>query len=163
MINHLRDGLDRLRDRVHRVTAGADAGSALVEFLGVTLLLLVPTVYLVLTLARVEAAAFAAEGAAREAGRIIAAAETMDDALVGTYQAVEVAFSDQGVDVDPADAVAVTCSADPCLSPGAYVHVEVAATVDLPLLPDAVAEATRSHVRIEASATTGIDRFRERP
>ncbi|QGH69145.1 pilus assembly protein [Pseudactinotalea sp. HY158] len=155
--------LARLRARLARVAAGGDSGSAVVEFLGVTLLLLVPTVYLVLTLARVEAAAFAAEGAAREAGRIIAAAESMDDALVTMHQAVELAFADQGIDVDPQAAVAVTCSDDPCLSPGAYVHVAVAATVDLPLLPDVVADATRSSVRIEASATTGIDRFRERP
>lgn len=140
-----------------------DRGSAVVEFLGVTLVLLIPTIYLILTLARVEAAAFAAEGAARDAGRIIASAQTLDAGLAGAYQAVELAFVDQGLSIDPASAVEVTCSADPCLSPDAYVHIEVATVVALPLLPDVVADATRSHVRIHASATTGIDRFRERP
>lgn len=152
-----------VRERLARVRAGGDDGSAVVEFLGVTLLLLVPTVYLVLTLARIEAAAFAAEGAARETGRIIAAAPTMDAGLSGAHEAIRLAFDDQGLPIDPVAALELSCSADPCMSPGAYVHIRIATSVPLPLLPDAVAGAARADVRIEASATTGIDRFRERP
>ncbi len=153
----------RARRRLARLRSHGDAGSAVVEFLGVTLLLLVPTVYLVLTLARIEAAAFAAEGAARETGRIIASAPTMAAGLADARQAIELAFADQGLEIDPDAALRLTCSADPCLSPGAYVHAQIVTTVPLPLLPDVVAEAARADVRIEATATTGVDRFRERP
>ena len=42
-----------------------DAGNAVVEFLGISLILLIPLVYLVLTLAKVQGASYAVEGAAR--------------------------------------------------------------------------------------------------
>lgn len=150
----------RLRQRRQR--GREDRGSAVIEFLGVSLLLFVPTVYLVLTLARVEAAAFAAEGAARDVGRVLAAADSMEDGLQAAHHTVEIAFADQGLAVDPAEVLEVSCSTEPCLSPGGYIHVEVAAAVALPVLPDVVAEVTNSQVHIEASAFTGIDRFRDR-
>ena len=42
-----------------------DAGNAIIEFLAVTVLLLIPILYLVLVLGRLQAATFAADGAAR--------------------------------------------------------------------------------------------------
>lgn len=56
--------MTRLRARL-----AEDRGSAMVEFLGAALILLVPLLYLVLVLAQVQSAAFAAEGAARESMR----------------------------------------------------------------------------------------------
>jgi hypothetical protein len=46
-----------------------DEGAAIVEFIALSLLLLVPLTYLVVTLSRIQAGAFAAEGAAHEAAR----------------------------------------------------------------------------------------------
>jgi len=46
----------------HRLGDG-ERGSALVELQGVSLVLLVPLVYLMLTMARIQAASFAAEAA----------------------------------------------------------------------------------------------------
>ena len=57
------------RGRPARGRQPGDAGNALVEFCVLGVLMLVPVVYLVLVLGRVEAAAFAAQRAAREAGR----------------------------------------------------------------------------------------------
>ena len=54
---------------VVRRTGHRDEGRAIVEFIAVGLLVLVPIVYLVVTLGRVQAAAFAVSTAAREAGR----------------------------------------------------------------------------------------------
>ena len=47
----------------------SDEGAAIVEFIALSLLLLVPLTYLVVTLSRIQAGAFAAEGAAHEAAR----------------------------------------------------------------------------------------------
>ena len=73
-----------------------DAGSAVIEFLAVTLLLLVPIVYLVLVLGRLQAATFAAEGAAREAGRAFTTAVGPDEGSRQAVAAVHLALSDQG-------------------------------------------------------------------
>ena len=59
--------------------SSSDAGNAVVEFLAVTVLFLVPIVYLVLVLGRLQAATFAAQGAAREAGRAFTTAAGPDD------------------------------------------------------------------------------------
>ena len=53
-----------------------ESGSAAIEFLTVGLLLLVPLVYLVLTLGALQAASFAAEGVARQAARVYVLAPT---------------------------------------------------------------------------------------
>lgn len=113
------------------VAARSDGGNAIVEFLGVALLLLVPVVYLALTLGRLQAATFAVDGAAREAARIASTTTDRGDAARQVLAAVGIAFADQGVDADPAAATVVTCDGD-CLAPGATVTVEVTATVPLP-------------------------------
>ncbi len=151
-----------LRRRLARCGA-REGGSAVVEFLGVALVLLVPTVYLIITLGRVQAATFAADGAARDAGRLIAQADTFEEGVADATLAVELAFADQGMDVDGADALQVTCEEDPCLSPGAYLHLEVATDVPLPLTPPFLDEALGTTVRVQAEAMTAVDDFRAAP
>ena len=46
-----------------------DSGGAIVEFIAITLLLLIPVVYLVVTVARIQAGILAAEAASYEAAR----------------------------------------------------------------------------------------------
>ena len=58
-----------------RARSTGDEGSSVIEFLGLAVVLLIPLVYLVLTLARIEAATFATEGAAREAARTYVVAD----------------------------------------------------------------------------------------
>lgn len=141
----------------------AEAGSAVVEFIGVSLLLLIPTVYLIVTLSRIEAASFAAEGAAREAGRVIATADTMADGVEAAEVAIELAFADQGLQVDPAQALLVSCESTPCLSPGEYIHIEVASSVPLPLMPDFLAAAIPAQVGVQAEAMTAVGGYRDQP
>lgn len=151
-----------LRRRLAQHGSG-ESGSAVVEFLGVALVLLVPIVYLIITLGRVEAATFAADGAARDAGRLIAQADTFEDGVTQAAVAVELAFADQGMDVDGARALQVTCEEDPCLSPGAYLHLQVTTEVPLPLTPAFLDETLGTTVRVEAQAMTAVDDFREAP
>ena len=133
----------------------AERGSAVVEFLGGTVVLVVPLVYLVLTLAQVQAAAFAAEGAARDTGRIIATASDAAAAAFVAEQGVELAFADHGIVVVGSDALEISCSPT-CEDRGARVHVTVTAQVPLPLIPGGGLT-----VPISAEAVTNVDLFRE--
>lgn len=144
-----------------RAAGDPDRGSAVVEFLGVSLLLLVPIVYLVLTLAQVQAAAFAAEGAAREAGRLVARAGTLEEGASAARFAVELAFEDQGLEVDGAESLRITCAEEPCLTPGARVVVDVSTSVDLPLVPDFIAAAVPATVPVSATHVAAVPEFRQ--
>lgn len=138
-----------------------DAGSAVVEFVTLGVLLLVPVVYLVLTLGRVQAGVFAAEGAAREAAR---AFTTADDEAAGTARAqaaVLLAFRDQGFDdASPESALSIRCDADPCHTPQAQVRVTVALDVVLPGVPRFVDTVVPTRVTVRADALAVVDRFR---
>lgn len=143
-----------------RSRAAGDDGSAVVEFVTLGVLLLVPVVYLVLTLGRIQAAAFAAEGAAREAGRVFVTAddEASGDELVRA--AVLLAARDQGFeDVDLDSAVTITCSASPCLTPQARVVVRVELVAVLPGVPAFVDAVVPARVPVRAESVAVVDRF----
>jgi hypothetical protein len=155
-----RSWLRRARRAAARRCAGDDAGSALVEFLGVSLVLLVPTVYLVLVLGRVQAATFAVEGAAREAARVSVAADDAEQGAARAVAAVGVALRDQGFDDDPAGALVLRCSADPCLTPGAEVAATVEVRVPLPLVPSFVGDVVPLEVPVSAERVAPVDAYR---
>ncbi len=138
-----------------------ERGSAVVEFLGVSLILLVPLVYLILTVARIQAASFAAEGAAREAGRLIAGADTIEEGIAAAELGVELAFADQGLAVDGGDTLEVTCSVPDCLVAGEYVLITVSSEVELPLAPDFLAGSIPTVATITADAMTAVSGFRD--
>lgn len=161
----LRDGPDRdlggdrdhnlgPRSGEHRPDSG-ERGSALVEFLGGAVVLLVPLVYLVLTLAQLQSATFAATAAARDAGRLVATADAGDAVTLASH-AVELAFADQGIQVDGATALEIRCGLR--CQPGDRALVRVRADVPLPLVPGGGLT-----VPVEAEAWTTIDPYRERP
>lgn len=112
-----------------------ERGSALVEFLGGTLVVLVPLVYLVLTLIQVQAAQFAVTGAARDAARLVATGDPAHWSVL-TANALELAFADHGIDVDGSGVVSVSCAAD--CAPGDRVAVVVSVVVPLPFSPAGV-------------------------
>jgi hypothetical protein len=134
-----------------------------VEFLGVSLLLLVPLVYLVLSLGEVQAAVFASEGAAREAGRAIVRSASWEEGVARARAAVELAFHDQGIPVSGADALRLRCELDPCLTPGGRIVTEVDAAVPLPGVPRALAGRLPTHVPVSARFVAVVDEFREVP
>jgi Flp pilus assembly protein TadG len=156
-------GVGRLRARLARRlrAAGDDSGSAVVEFLGATLVLLVPLVYLVVVLATVQRATFAVDGAAREAARAAVTANA-DDAAARATAAVALALDDQGLDpAGAADALVVRCAPD-CTSPGTTVTVEVALEVPLPGVPGFLQDAVPLAVPVSASVTAPVDDYRSR-
>lgn len=141
------------------VNKDAESGSAAVEFLAASVLLLVPIVYLILTFASVQAATYAAESAARETGRIYSRADTESEARTHAQSATLLAFLDHGIDVAPREVLTITCEETPCLTPGAGVHIRVDVDVPLPLLPDFLAGRVATSVRVTADAIATVDRF----
>lgn len=138
-----------------------DAGSAVVEFVTLGVLLLVPVVYLVLTLGRVQAGVFAAEGAAREAARAFTTADDEASGRARAQAAVLLAFHDQGFDdANPETALSIRCDADPCHTPQARVRVTVALDVVLPGVPRFVDAVVPTRVPVRADALAVVDRFR---
>src|ERR1700712_4047560 len=83
--------------------ARREQGSAAVEVLVLGVLLLVPLVYLILTVAALQGAAFAAEGAARQAARSIALAATDAEGRRAADSAAVVALADWHVLPSAAD------------------------------------------------------------
>ncbi len=141
-------------------TAAGERGSAMVEFLGVALVLLIPLVYLVVTLGRVQAGAFAAEGAAREAVRAMVTAESMAVGAARAEAAVGIALTDQGF-AREGGALTLECTDSPCLTPGGAVGAVVRVEVPLPLLPDAVRGWVPLSVPVEAARTGIVDEYTE--
>lgn len=134
-------------------------GTASLEFITVGVILLVPLVYLILTLSAIQAGALAAEGAARHAARVYVQAESEPDAAAGAERAVLFALADHGIDREQAT-VAVGCEPRPsaCLSRRGYVTVTVHLTVPLPLMPPILGAAPLS-VPVESQATQQVSRF----
>ncbi len=132
-----------------------ERGSASLEFLTVGMILLIPLVYLVLTVASIQAAALGVEGAARQAARV--AVLSADGADASVERTIGVVLADYGVDAG-ATSVGVTCSAR-CDEPGSRVTVHVRVSVPLPLVPQALASSSIGTVQLESSATHTVSRF----
>ena len=138
----------------------SESGTVLVEVTWLAILLLVPLVYVVLSVFAVQRAAFAATAAARAAGRAYVMAPSLDEAEARARAAGAVALADQGV-TDAGTTVSVGCRpAGGCLTPGSVVHVEVTAQVPLPLLPPVFGHQPPS-IRVEAEHTVPYGTFRE--
>ena len=134
-----------------------DCGSASLEFITVGLVLLVPLVYLVLAVSAIQAAAFAAEGAARQAARVFVQASDAASAEAGAQLALEFALADHGVEGEAG--IAVSCTAQPCLTRQEFVTVTVDIAVSLPLVPPVLAGDFPLSVPIRATATEQVSRF----
>lgn len=137
-----------------------ERGSASLEFLTVGVLLLVPLVYLVLTLGQIQHAVLGVEGGARHAARVIAQADSHAAGMAAADRAIRVAMADAGVAPD-AVSVAISCAPDPgaCTTPRGSVTVRIATTVPLPLAPPVLDLGTGLGVPVSASAMQPVSAF----
>ncbi len=150
-----------------RSDRAGDDGAAIVEFIALSLLLLVPLTYVVVALSRIQAGAFAAEGAAHEAARTavvtgVASREhgasrevAMAAGASRADAAVLLVADDFGFDSDAAS-LAVTCEG-PCLEPGGNLGAKVTIVVALPGIPGFVSGAIPLSVDVVASARAPVD------
>lgn len=137
-----------------------DDGSASLEFVTAGMILLVPIVYLVLTMSAIQAGALAVEGAARQAVRVFVQAEDVGSAQAAAIRAVEFALADHGVDSAAAD-ISVSCSPRPgaCLTRQGFVTVTVSVAVPLPLAPSVLHGSFPLGIPLGATATQQVSRF----
>ena len=137
-----------------------DRGSAVVEFLVVAVLILIPIAYLVLSVMRVQAAVFASTQAVREAARAYASADSVGEGHRTAHAAARLAFDDQGFAL-PADALSIACSPAHCLTPGGTIDVEARWSVPLPWMPAGLGEVAavpitvRHHLPIDVYRVAG--------
>ncbi len=141
-----------------RRTPREERGSAVVEFVALGVLLLVPLVYLVLMLARVQAGAFAVSQASREAGRAFVTAPAGGSAVARAQAAALISFEDH--DFVDTGRLSIACRSTPCLSPGARVRTTATVAVPLPLVPAFVRAVVPLSVPVTASHVSTVDRFR---
>lgn len=122
-----------------------DAGSAVVEFVFVAVVVMVPLVYLIVAVATVQRSQLAVTQAAREVGRAFATSPTGDAALPRAEAAARLALADQHLPDDAAVrfvAAGAGCDAPgitPELAAGATFTVCVTRHSRLPAVPSVVA------------------------
>ncbi len=136
-----------------------DAGAAAVEFISIAVLLMVPLVYLVVTLGRIQAASLAAQAGARAAARALTTADSADQGRARAGAAAQLALSDQGFDPDDGT-LGLHCAAQPCLTPGASVNSRLDVRVVLPGVPSFVDGIIPLAVTVTAEQVAIVDRFR---
>jgi hypothetical protein len=152
---------DSRTERPPRCGFRSDAGSASLEFVTAGALLLVPVVYLVLTLGMVQGAAFAAEGAAHASARAYVQALEPAEGRTTVDEIVRLAAADFSLDDAPA-ATEISCvpaTAD-CLQRDSVVTVTVTLDVPLPLVPSALDSSLPLHIPVTATAVQRVSAFR---
>ena len=148
-----------------------DEGGAIVEFIGMTLLLLIPLVYVIVTFARIQAGAYAAEIAAEEAARgsVVAGVAALDDgasrpqAVAAAERradtVVDLAFGDFGFDASEDGSLSLRCTSSPCFEPGSEVVATVEVEVSFPGIPGFIQSWLPLSVTVTAEAAAPVDTF----
>ncbi|QZY28424.1 hypothetical protein [Nocardioides coralli] len=137
----------------------SDGGSALVEVVWLGVLLLVPVLWIVLSVFEVQRGAFAVTGAARSAARAYALADSDVAGIERARSAIRQSLVDQG-GPDQQFRFDISCDATPCHTPGAVITVQVWSRVRLPLLP-AVLGGGAPSFRLDSTHTVPIGQFRD--
>ncbi|MEO9323152.1 hypothetical protein ABFT23_06645 [Nocardioides sp. C4-1] len=136
-----------------------ERGSAIVEFVWLGVLLLVPLVYVVVSTFEVQRGAFATTTAARSAARAFALAPDDAAGREAAEVAARQALADQGIDGVDVD-VEVRCQLDDCHSGTAVITARVDTAVTLPLAPDVLGGGKPSFA-LDASHTVPIGQYQE--
>jgi len=120
------------------VTGRPERGTATVEFVWLTILLLAPFMYVLLAVFDTQRAAYAVSAASRSAARAYLQAPDPAVAEERARVAARVALDDQDVDAG----VIITCQPSPsaCLQPGSSVRVVVRTVQPLPLTPSVLGD-----------------------
>jgi Flp pilus assembly protein TadG len=141
-----------------------EGGSAIVEFVFLAVIVMVPLVYVVAAVATVQRNTLAVTQAARDAGRAFATAESGAEARERVTAAVRLALADQGL---PDDATVrfvasggkcTDASITPRLSAGAEFTVCVTRRVRLPAVPTIL---TGRGIRTVGVYLVHVDDFRQ--
>jgi hypothetical protein len=138
-----------------------DAGSALVELSWLAIILLVPLIWIVISVFEVQQGAFATSAAARAAGRAYALAPDDATGEARARAVVRQVMADQGTPGQAAR-VEVSCAApgDNCHVGTSVITVRVDSGVDLPFFPSILGRGAASF-SLDASHTVPIGQYVE--
>lgn len=123
----------------------SDDGNAPLEFITVGTLLLVPLVYLIISLALIQNSLFAATALAREAAR---SASIGDD----SYATVNQVLSDYGIAKENTE-MHIDCEPVACRPGASRTIARVRIAVRLPLVPDALSLGSIGQIQVESTAS----------
>jgi len=134
-----------------------ESGTATVEFVWLTILLLVPFVYALIAVFDTQRASFAVSAASRSAARAFLQAADPASGEQRARVAARVALDDQEVDAE----VVITCEPSPadCLQPGSSVRVVVHTVQPLPLTPSALGDHLGG-IAVDSTHTEPFGTFR---
>lgn len=123
-----------------------DAGRAIIEVIFLAVLVLIPVLYLLISLVRIQSATLAVTQAARDAGRAIDTAPTIDDGIARAREIAAIDLADQNIPTDsitlqfvsPGAACTAENTVTPSLAPGAVYDLCVTTALTLPGIPSIV-------------------------
>lgn len=137
-----------------------ERGSAALEFIVGGVVLLVPIVYLVVTLGLVQSHALGVESASRHIARAVASADSIDDADDRAAAVLGSLVREYGLDEDALE-VNVSCvdQSTACPTAGAIVRVTVSSSVPLPLVPPVLGLEDAARVGVESASVQKVSRY----
>jgi Flp pilus assembly protein TadG len=141
-------------------TESDDCGNAMIEFVFLAVLLMIPLVYVLLSVFAVQRVAYAANAATREAGRAFATADSDAAGYDRAYAAAAVALADHGLTLSQGQP-AIACSTRPCLTPGARIDVTLDTEIPLPFLPRVLDGRAPASIGVHALHVAYVDEYRE--
>lgn len=154
-----------MRDRARAASLDDDSGTALIELIGLGVMLLLPITYLAVSVFAVQKGVFAAGAAAREAGRAFVRSDSSATALEDADRAARLALEGQGitganVSVHPAGQGCDDGPAAPALVPGASYVICVGFGVPLPFADRGFMADALHAVGVTGRTTVTVDDFR---
>ena len=143
-----------------------DDGRAMIEVVFLAVLLLIPTVYILASVMRIQAATFAVAQGARDAGRVMDSAPTLAVGISRAEEIAQIALTDQRVPAAGMDLRFVSTGGDcvsgpeiiPSLRRGDVYDICVVAVVSFPGVPSVV---TGSQNTVTGVFTMHVGDFRE--
>jgi hypothetical protein len=135
-----------------------EQGNAVVEFTFLSLLLMVPLVYFIITMGQLQGGSFAVVGAADQAAKVYVAQPDTPGAQAAAEQAALIALADYGHPAQDAQ-VHTSCEPADCQAAGTAVTVTVSLRIPLPFVPFNK-EFRLTAGEVGASATQLVGRFR---
>lgn len=141
-----------------------ERGSAALEFILVGMVLLVPLVYLIVSLGLIQGQSLGTEAGARHIARAVSTAPDADAARERADRILRSVIDEYALD---ADLVSVSLECRPaevsCPEAGSMLVVTVQTRVALPLVPPVLGLDRLASIPVEASAVQKVSRFWESP
>lgn len=127
----------------------SDAGTAAIEFIFATVILLIPLVYIVLSISTVQAGTYATQAIAIDAARL---ASRYPDSAENRAEATAILHLDDFGLSEVTHSIVFDCS-ETCSTPGETVTATVEARVPIPGLPRLFTDSDAGRITVRATHT----------